>query len=216
MILKKEGYETIEVHDTGSVVHVGSGIRYLGYIIVSDELKETTTKAMAELREAGVTDLRILSGDSRRAVGEVAAQLGIDCYCGDLLPGDKLALLEKIFSEKTPGQIAFVGDGINDMPVLARADVGISMGGIGRDGAIEAGDIVIMDDDLRKIALGIKIAKKTIWLAKENVVLAIAIKVLVMILSTLGLVGLWLAVFADVGVTVLAVLNALRGMWIKE
>ena len=214
--LKKEGYETIEVHDTGSVVHVGSGIRYLGYIIVSDELKETTTKAMAELREAGVTDLRILSGDSRRAVGEVAAQLGIDCYCGDLLPGDKLALLEKIFSEKTPGQIAFVGDGINDMPVLARADVGISMGGIGRDGAIEAGDIVIMDDDLRKIALGIKIAKKTLWLAKENVVLAIAIKVLVMILSTLGLVGLWLAVFADVGVTVLAVLNALRGMWIKE
>ena len=207
----------IEVHScekcghSGSVVHVAIDGIYAGHIVISDRVKPQAAEAIAELKEAGVGTAAMLTGDSGRVADEVASKLGLDYVKADLLPDGKLTELEKLLASKPEGSsLAFVGDGINDAPVLARADIGIAMGALGSDAAIEAADVVLMDDDPRKISLAKRIARKTVRIARENIWFAIAVKLAVLVLAALGLAPMWLAVFADVGVTVLAVLNAMR------
>ena len=207
----------IEVHScdkcghSGSVVHVAIDGIYAGHIVISDRVKPQAAEAIAELKEAGVGTTAMLTGDSARVADEVASKLGLDYAKADLLPDGKLSELEKLLASKPEGSsLAFVGDGINDAPVLARADIGIAMGALGSDAAIEAADVVLMDDDPRKISLAKRIARKTVRIARENIWFAIAVKLAVLVLAALGLAPMWLAVFADVGVTVLAVLNAMR------
>lgn len=207
----------IEVHScekcghSGSVVHVAIDGIYAGHIVISDRVKPQAAEAIAELKEAGVCTTAMLTGDSGRVADEVASKLGLDYVKADLLPDGKLTELEKLLASKPEGSsLAFVGDGINDAPVLARADIGIAMGALGSDAAIEAADVVLMDDDPRKISLAKRIALKTVRIARENIWFAIAVKLAVLVLAALGLAPMWLAVFADVGVTVLAVLNAMR------
>ena len=207
----------IEVHScekcghSGSVVHVAIDGVYAGHIVISDRVKPQAADAIAGLKEAGVSMTAMLTGDSARVADEVASKLGLDYVKADLLPDGKLSELEKLLASKPEGSsLAFVGDGINDAPVLARADIGMAMGALGSDAAIEAADVVLMDDDPRKISLAKRIARKTVRIARENIWFAIAVKLAVLVLAALGLAPMWLAVFADVGVTVLAVLNAMR------
>ena len=197
----------------GTVIHVAIDGKYVGHIVISDRIKDDSAEAVAALKQAGVRRTVMLTGD-HKAVGEfVAGQIGLDEYHAELMPADKVAQVERLLREKEQGKtLAFVGDGINDAPVLARADLGIAMGGLGSDAAIEAADIVLMDDKPSKIALGIRIAKKTLRIAYENVWFSIGIKVAVLVLATFGIANMWMAVFADVGVTVLAVLNAMRAL----
>ena len=207
----------IEIHEcgkckhTGTVVHVAIDGVYAGHIVISDKVKEGAAEAISALRKSGVQKSVMLTGDARGVAEEVASELGLDAFEAELLPGGKVAGLEKILSEKKPGEsVAFVGDGINDAPVLARADVGIAMGALGSDAAIEAADVVLMDDDPKKICTAVGIARKTVGIARQNIWFAIAVKLAVLVLAAFGLAPMWLAVFADVGVTVLAVLNAMR------
>ena len=207
----------IEIHEcgkckhTGTVVHVAIDGVYAGHIVISDKVKEGAAEAISALRKSGVQQSVMLTGDARGVAEEVASELGLDAFEAELLPGGKVAGLEKILSEKKPGEsVAFVGDGINDAPVLARADVGIAMGALGSDAAIEAADVVLMDDDPKKICTAVGIARKTVGIARQNIWFAIAVKLAVLVLAAFGLAPMWLAVFADVGVTVLAVLNAMR------
>lgn len=195
----------------GTVIHVAIDDKYVGHIVISDRIKDDAAEAIASLKQAGVRRTVMLTGD-HKAVGEfVAKQVGIDEFHAELLPADKVMQVERLLAQKEAGKaLAFVGDGINDAPVLARADVGIAMGALGSDAAIEAADVVLMDDKPSKIATGIRIAKKTIRIAYENVYFSIGIKVAVLVLATFGIANMWMAVFADVGVTVLAVLNAMR------
>lgn len=195
----------------GTVIHVAIDDKYVGHIVISDRIKDDAAEAIASLKQAGVRRTVMLTGD-HKAVGEfVAKQVGIDEFHAELLPADKVMQVERLLAQKEAGKaLAFVGDGINDAPVLARADVGIAMGALGSDAAIEAADVVLMDDKPSKIATGIHIAKKTIRIAYENVYFSIGIKVAVLVLATFGIANMWMAVFADVGVTVLAVLNAMR------
>ena len=195
----------------GTVIHVAIDGKYVGHIVISDRIKDDSAQAIAALKREGVRRTVMLTGD-HKAVGEfVAKQVGLDEYHTDLMPADKVAQVERLLREKEQGKtLAFVGDGINDAPVLARADLGIAMGGLGSDAAIEAADVVLMDDKPSKIALGIRIAKKTLRIANENVWFSIGIKVAVLVLAGFGIANMWMAVFADVGVTVLAVLNAMR------
>lgn len=203
----------IEVEADSTVVFIASDDEYLGYIKVRDELKEEAAGAIAELKKF-VGRIVMLTGDNEEAASSVADVLGItECHAG-LLPGDKVEIAEKIISE-SDGKCAFAGDGINDAPVLARADIGIAMGGLGSAAAMEAADVVIMDDDLSKISLGIRIGKKTLRICRENIVFAIGVKVIVLILGALGLASMWAAVFADVGVAILAILNAMRALTVK-
>lgn len=198
---------------TGSIVHVAVGGRYAGHIIVSDKIKDDSKKAVESLREIGVIKTVMLTGDREEVGRKVAEILNLNEYHAQLLPGDKVVEMERLIASKPEDvKLAFVGDGINDAPVLARADVGIAMGGLGSDAAIEAADIVLMDDKLSKIALAIKIARRTIRIASENVAFAIAVKLGVLVLAGFGLATMWMAVFADVGVTVLAVFNAMRAL----
>ena len=184
--------------------------RYAGHIAISDQVKTDSQTAVQELKKLGVEQTVMLTGD-RREVGEhVARELGIDTCYAELLPTDKVAHVEQLLQSGSP--LAFVGDGINDAPVLKRADVGIAMGGLGSDAAIEAADVVLMDDEPSKIALAIRIARRTIGIARQNIWFAIGVKVLVLLLATLGFANMWMAVFADVGVTVIAVLNAMRAL----
>ena len=181
-------------------------VKYLGHIVINDKIKDDSAEAIRQLKQLGITKTVMLTGD-RKEVGEyVARQLQIDEYHAELLPADKVKFLDKL------NKVAFVGDGINDAPVLARADIGIAMGGLGSDAAIEAADVVLMDDHPSKIALAIRIARRTLSIARQNIWFAIGIKVAVLILAAFGLATMWLAVFADVGVTVLAVLNAMRAL----
>ncbi len=198
-------------HQSATVVHVAIEGAYAGHIVITDQVKPTSAQALADLRAMGVGRTVMLTGDGAEAAAEVAAQLGLtDCHAG-LLPADKAAHVERLLAEREPGRtLAMVGDGINDAPVLARADVGIAMGGLGSDAAIEAADVVLMDDDPVKVASAIGIARRTLAIARQNVVLAIGVKVAVLVLAAAGLATMWMAVFADVGVTVLAVLNAIR------
>jgi len=198
----------------GTIVHVSIDGEYAGHIVINDRIKDDSAEAMARLRQLGVEHTVMLTGDRREVAEHVARQLGLSEYHAELLPADKVAAMERLSSIHSPlsSKLAFVGDGINDAPVLARADVGIAMGGLGSDAAIEAADVVLMDDRPSKIADSISIARRTIGIARQNVWMAIGIKVAVLLLASFGLATLWLAVFADVGVTVLAVLNAMRAL----
>lgn len=205
------GLEAHNCHLAGTIIHVAVDGKYAGHIVINDKIKEDSAEAITSLKRLGVEKTVMLTGD-REAVGkDVAERLGLDEYHAELLPADKVAHVERLISEKTEGKsLAFVGDGINDAPVLKRADVGIAMGALGSDAAIEAADVVLMDDKPSKISTAIDIAHRTIHIARENVVFAIGVKVAVLLLATVGLGNMWMAVFADVGVTVLAVLNAMR------
>ena len=195
----------------GTIIHVCSDGEYLGHIIVSDVIKDDAKSAIAELKTLGVRRTVMLTGDKKEVGEYVALQVGVDECRADLLPAEKVSCVESLLKDKPAGKVlAFVGDGINDAPVLARADVGIAMGGLGSDAAIEAADVVLMDDKPSKIATGIRIARRTLRIANENTWFAIGIKLLVLCLATFGLATMWMSVFADVGVTVLAVLNSLR------
>ena len=205
------GLEAHNCHLVGTIIHVAVDGKYAGHIVINDKIKEDSVEAITSLKRLGVEKTVMLTGD-REAVGkDVAERLGLDEYHAELLPADKVAHVERLIREKTEGKsLAFVGDGINDAPVLKRADVGIAMGALGSDAAIEAADVVLMDDKPSKISTAIDIAHRTIHIARENVMFAIGVKVAVLLLATVGLGNMWMAVFADVGVTVLAVLNAMR------
>lgn len=205
------GLEAHNCHLVGTIIHVAVDGKYAGHIVINDKIKEDSAEAITSLKRLGVEKTVMLTGD-REAVGKnVAERLGLDEYHAELLPADKVAHVERLIREKAEGKsLAFVGDGINDAPVLKRADVGIAMGALGSDAAIEAADVVLMDDKPSKISTAIDIARRTIHIARENVVFAIGVKVAVLLLATVGLGNMWMAVFADVGVTVLAVLNAMR------
>jgi Cd2+/Zn2+-exporting ATPase len=200
-------------HAIGSVVHVARDGAYCGFIVISDTVKETAADAITSLRRLGIHKTVMLTGDRREAAERIAAALSIDSVSPELLPADKVTEVDALLKRQSGGKaLAFVGDGINDAPVLARADVGIAMGAFGSDAAIEAADIVLMDDDPARIADAIRIARKTIRIVRQNIVLAISVKVLVMLLAAVGFASLWLAVFADVGIAVIAILNAMRTM----
>ena len=206
-LMTDNGVAYDEVSSGGTVVHVARKDEYLGYIVISDTVKDGVMEAVSAVRAAGAKCV-MLTGDRKEAAESVSEKLGLDGYHAELLPGDKVAEVEKLLCNDAA--LAFVGDGINDAPVLARADVGIAMGSMGSDAAIEAADIVIMDDDLNKIPVTVNIARKTVKIVRENIVFALGIKFAVMILGALGHADLWLAVFADVGVSVIAILNSLR------
>ena len=199
----------------GTIIHVAIDGEYAGHIVINDKVKEDSAKAITDLKSLGVSRTVMLTGDRKEVGKDVAEKLGIDEYHAELLPADKVVYVEKLINTKpaaSNSQLAFVGDGINDAPVLARADVGIAMGGLGSDAAIEAADVVLMDDKPSKIALAIRIARRTLRIAKQNVWFAIGVKVLVLLLAAFGIATMWMAVFADVGVTVLAVFNAMRAL----
>ncbi len=196
-------------HHEGTVVHVAIDGEYAGHIVISDRIKEDAADAVAALREQGIKRTVMLTGDSAKVAEAVAGKIGLDEFHAELLPAGKVEKVESLLGE---GRLAFVGDGINDAPVLSRADVGIAMGALGSDAAIEAADVVLMDDKPSKIAQAVRIARRTLRIARENIIFAIGIKVLVLVLATFGLATMWMAVFADVGVTVLAVLNAMRAL----
>lgn len=208
--------ENQEESHRGTVVYVAKAGKWLGTIQIEDTLKKDTKKALEELRKLGVSKTVLLSGDRQKAVDIVAAELGITKAVGQLLPNEKVEQFEKIYQAKgKTSQVAYVGDGMNDAPVLARADLGIAMGGLGSDAAIEAADVVLMADELDKIPLGIRISRKTMRIIRENILFALGIKVAVLILSAFGFAGMWAAIFADVGVAVLAILNAMRAMNVR-
>ena len=199
-----------DCHIAGTVIHISEGENYLGHIVISDEIKPDSKSAVAALKDLRITKTVMLTGDKKEIGEAVGKELGLDEIHTELLPDGKVAAVERLLDEKTP--LAFVGDGINDAPVLARADIGIAMGGMGSDAAIEAADVVLMDDKPSKLAEAIKIARKTMSIVWQNIIFALAVKAVVLVLSAAGFAGMWLAIFADVGVTVLAVLNAMRAM----
>jgi Cd2+/Zn2+-exporting ATPase len=202
-----------DCHHVGTVVHVALDGAYAGHLLISDVIKPTAKEAIRALHAAGVTKTVMLTGDAETVGKAVAREIGIDEVHAELLPGDKVAVVEKLLAQKPEHSVlAFVGDGINDAPVLTRADVGIAMGALGSDAAIEAADVVLMDDDPRKLPLAIRIARKCLRIVKQNIWLAIGVKVGCLALVALGFAGMWAAVFADVGVMVLAVLNAIRAL----
>ncbi|MDD2371179.1 MAG: heavy metal translocating P-type ATPase [Firmicutes bacterium] len=210
-LMNHERIDSFESSEERTIIHIGIDGIYAGYITIADELKADSKKAIESLNELGISKIVMLTGDSITSAEKIAGELGISNYHGDLMPIDKLNQLEYIMVHlNKKGKTIFVGDGINDAPVLARADIGIAMGGIGRDAAIEAADVVIMEDEPIKVAIAIKLAKRTVKIATANIILAISIKVIVLFLSALGYASLWMAVFADVGVTIIAVLNSLR------
>lgn len=201
----------------GTIVHVAVNNKYIGYIVIADEVKEDSAQAIKELKEANIKQTVMLTGDNKSIGSKVAKELGLDKVYAELLPADKVEKLEELFSQKSKkGKLAFVGDGINDAPVLACADIGIAMGGLGSDAAIEAADVVIMTDEPSKIATTMKISKKTLKIAHQNILFAIGIKIIVLILSAFGITTMWAAIFADVGVTIIAVLNAFRALNVKN
>jgi heavy metal-(Cd/Co/Hg/Pb/Zn)-translocating P-type ATPase len=201
----------------GTVVHVALEDNYVGYIIIADEIKPDSSQAISNLKAAGIKQTVMLTGDAKAVASKVGEKLGLDQVYSELLPGDKVDKLEELLNHKSDkGKLAFVGDGINDAPVLARADIGIAMGGLGSDAAIEAADIVLMTDEPSKLTTAIKIAKKTLGIAHQNIVFSIGVKVIVLLLSAVGLATMWAAVFADVGVTVIAILNSFRALNVKK
>lgn len=216
-LMNRLGISYQECHHVGTVVHMAIDGRYAGHILISDIIKPHAKEAIAELKKAGISRTVMLTGDSRRVADQVAAELGIDEVYSELLPADKVTKVEELLDKKTEKEkLAFVGDGINDAPVLSRADIGIAMGALGSDAAIEAADIVLMDDDPLKISKAIKIARKCIRIVYENIYFAIGIKILCLILGALGIANMWVAIFADVGVMILAVLNAIRTLFVKN
>lgn len=215
-LMKKLGINPNDEHDEGTIVYVAVDGVYAGCITISDIIKPTTKMAIAELKKNGMKKTVMLTGDSKKVADKVATEIGIDMVRSELLPGDKVEQVEKLLAEKGDKEaLAFVGDGINDAPVLSRADIGVAMGALGSDAAIEAADVVLMDDDPAKIALAMKISKRTLEIVRENIIFALAIKAICLVLGALGIANMWVAIFADVGVMVLAVLNATRALRIK-
>ena len=215
-LMREIGCEPIDCHSVGTIAHVAIDGAYAGHILIEDIVKDGAKEALADMRRAGVKTIVMLTGDVRAVAEDVAARLGLDGVRSELLPGDKVGAVEELLSDMKPGEkLAFVGDGINDAPVLARADIGIAMGALGSDAAIEAADVVLMDDDPGKIAKAIRISRKCLRIVKENIWFAIGVKILCLFLGALGLAGMWAAIFADVGVMVIAVLNALRALSTK-
>ena len=216
-LMEEIGVSWHPCHRTGTTVHVARQGEYLGHIIISDEVKPDSREAIDGLKRLGVRETVMLTGDAREVGEQVARELGMDRAYTQLLPGDKVDRVEELLAAKPPkAALAFVGDGINDAPVLSRVDVGIAMGGLGSDAAIEAADVVIMDDKPSKVALAIRLARRTMTIVRENIVFALAVKGIILLLGALGLANMWLAVFADVGVSVLAICNAMRAMGGKE
>ncbi len=206
-----------ECHEAGTVVHVAVDGAYAGHILISDVIKPNAAEAIRELHGAGVKKTVMLTGDGKRVAEAVAGELGIDEVYSELLPADKVSKVEELLGQETgKGKLAFVGDGINDAPVLSRADIGVAMGALGSDAAIEAADVVLMDDDPRKIAKAIKISRKCIRIVYQNMYFAIIVKVICLVLSAVGIANMWMAIFADVGVMVIAVLNAVRALFVKK
>lgn len=216
-LMKRLGIEYRECGHVGTVVHIAYDGRYAGHILISDLLKPTAGKAVEALKESGVSRLVMLTGDARKTAERVAGELGIAEVYAELLPADKVERVETLLAEKRGKErLAFVGDGINDAPVLSRADIGIAMGALGSDAAIEAADVVLMDDDPLKIAKAIRISSKCLRIVYENIFFAIGVKLICLILGALGIANMWLAIFADVGVMVLAILNAIRALFVKK
>ena len=216
-LMQQMDVEVPDVTPVGTVVYVAKEEEYLGYLLIADEIKEDAGDCIRGLKKNGVKKIVMLTGDRKEAAEHVAKELVIDEYHAELLPGDKVEEVEKLFATKSDsGKLIFVGDGINDAPVLARADIGIAMGGLGSDAAIEAADIVIMTDEPGKIVKAMAISRKTLTIVRQNIALALGIKFLVLILATLGMASMWAAVFADVGVAFIAILNAMRAMKVKE
>ncbi len=216
-LMERLGVKAMDCHSTGTLVHLAINGQYAGHIVISDMLKPHAKAAVEALKSSGVTKTVMLTGDSKKVADAVARELGIDQVYSELLPADKVSMVEKLLEEKGPrGKLAFVGDGINDAPVLSRADIGIAMGAMGSDAAIEAADIVLMDDDPLKISKAIRIARKCIRIVYENIYFAIGVKFLCLILGAVGIANMWIAIFADVGVMVLAVLNAIRALRVKN
>lgn len=216
-LMEKLGVDCMECHSVGTVVHMAVDGKYAGHILISDQIKPHAKEAIAALKKCGVRKTIMLTGDRREAARQVAEELGIDEVHSELLPGDKVAQVEKLLDEKGEKEkLAFVGDGINDAPVLSRADIGIAMGALGSDAAIEAADIVLMDDDPLKISKAIRISRKCLRIVYENIYFAIGVKVICLILGALGIANMWAAIFADVGVMIIAVLNAIRALNVKK
>ena len=216
-LMEKLSVDCMECHSVGTVVHMAVNGKYAGHILISDQIKPHAKEAIAALKKCGVKKTIMLTGDRREAARQVAEELGIDEVHSELLPGDKVAQVEKLLDEKGEKEkLAFVGDGINDAPVLSRADIGIAMGALGSDAAIEAADIVLMDDDPLKISKAIRISRKCLRIVYENIYFAIGVKVVCLILGALGIANMWAAIFADVGVMIIAVLNAIRALNVKK
>ena len=216
-LMKKLGIEYHDCSHVGTIVHVAIDGKYAGHILISDVIKEHAAEAIAALKKSGIEKTVMLTGDAKNVADHVAAQLGIDEVCSELLPGDKVEKVEELLTKKPEKyKLAFVGDGINDAPVLSRADIGIAMGALGSDAAIEAADIVLMDDDPLKISKAIRISRKCLRIVYENIYFAIGIKVICLVLGALGIANMWFAIFADVGVMILAVLNAIRTLFVKK
>ncbi len=216
-LMNRLGIAYQDCHHVGTVVHMAIDGKYAGHILISDIIKPHAKEAIAELKKAGISKTVMLTGDSKRVADQVAGELGIQEVYSELLPADKVSRVEELLNQKSEkDKLAFVGDGINDAPVLSRADIGIAMGALGSDAAIEAADIVLMDDDPLKISKAIKIARKCIRIVYENIYFAIGIKILCLILGALGIANMWVAIFADVGVMILAVLNAVRTLFVKN
>lgn len=212
-LMRSLGVELPDCPHAGTVVHVARDGAYLGHIVISDQIKEGSQEAIASLKHEGVRRTVILTGDSRAVAQDVAAKLGVDEAHAQLLPAQKVEQVERLLNEKKPdGTLVFAGDGINDAPVLTRADVGVAMGALGSDAAVEAADVVLMDDDPRKLATAIRISRRTLAITRQSIVFALAVKLLVLVLVAAGVANMWWAVFADVGVSVLAILNAMRAL----
>ena len=216
-LMKRIGVEAVECHQVGTVIHVAINGAYAGHILIADVPKPTSKEAIANLKKYGIKETVMLTGDIDKVAQQVAGELGVDHVYSELLPADKVTKVEELLAKKTAKEkLAFVGDGINDAPVLSRADIGIAMGALGSDAAIEAADVVLMDDDPQKIVKAIRIAKKCMRIVYENIYFAIGIKVICLILGAVGIANMWVAIFADVGVMVIAVLNAIRTLFVKK
>ena len=211
-LMEREQIVITSDHDhPGTIIHVAVDGKYAGHLVIADQPKPTSAQALKELKAAGVRQTVMLTGDAQGAAQAVARELGLDQFYAQLLPADKVERVEELLRDKNPKEkLVFVGDGINDAPVLSRADIGVAMGALGSDAAIEAADLVLMDDDLLKLPVAVRIASRTLSIVRQNVVFALGVKLLVLVLSAVGRANMWAAVFADVGVSVLAILNASR------
>jgi Cd2+/Zn2+-exporting ATPase len=204
-------------HSVGTIIHIAIDKEYCGHIVIADEIKDNSKEAISQLRKAGVEKLVMLTGDAQSIAEKVASEVGLTDFKAELLPADKVEAIEELLKECSDSRcLAFVGDGINDAPVLSRADIGIAMGALGSDAAIEAADVVLMDDDPLKISKAIKISKKCIGIVRQNIVFSLAVKIICLILAAIGIANMWVAILADVGVMILAVLNAIRCLFVKN
>ena len=217
-LMDELGISYQECHSVGTIVHMALDGRYAGHIVISDLIKPTSAQAVQALRRCGVNRIVMLSGDKEETAQAIGRELGIDEVYGGLMPDDKVTKVEELIASRRGDKekLVFVGDGINDAPVLSRADIGIAMGAMGADAAIEAADVVLMDDDPLKIAKAIRIARKCLCIVRENIVFAIGIKLICLLLGAMGIANMWLAIFADVGVMIIAVLNAIRALFVRK